>query len=119
MHRGRRDDRSQLSHCCPALYRNLLPERDGTPMSTVTTPVRRGAAAHASTDHRSRESPTATNDPPGPGGGERRPPPFREGFVSRPRLVATLIASADVPVTLIAAPGGYGKTTLLAEWARL
>ena len=44
-------------------------------------------------------------------------PPLRPGTVMRPRLVRRLMAGATTPVTLIVAPAGYGKTTLLAEWA--
>jgi len=44
-------------------------------------------------------------------------PPFRDGFVSRPGLIRRLVDSQDAPLALIAAPAGYGKTTLLAEWA--
>jgi LuxR family maltose regulon positive regulatory protein len=40
-----------------------------------------------------------------------------EGLISRPRLVRRLIASRDVPLVLLVAPSGYGKTTLLREWA--
>jgi LuxR family maltose regulon positive regulatory protein len=37
-------------------------------------------------------------------------------FVPRPRLVRRLIDAGDVPVALLLAPAGYGKTTLLSEW---
>ena len=37
-------------------------------------------------------------------------------LVSRPRLIARLNAGLDRKLTLISAPAGYGKTTLLAEW---
>src|SRR5947207_223995 len=50
-----------------------------------------------------------------PGG--RPKPTFREGFVPRPRLVRALQAATGVPLAAIVAPAGYGKTTLLAEWA--
>jgi LuxR family maltose regulon positive regulatory protein len=36
--------------------------------------------------------------------------------VRRERLLRRLAQSAHVPVTLIAAPAGYGKTTLLVHW---
>jgi LuxR family maltose regulon positive regulatory protein len=88
-------------------------------MSTVSPPVRRRAAAQPSTGPRSCESPITTSDPSDSPGTKRRLPLFNEGFVSRPRLVASLIAAADVPVALIAAPAGYGKTAVLAEWALL
>ena len=44
------------------------------------------------------------------------PPGVRPGIVHRTALVERLAASA-VPVMTVAAPPGYGKTTLLAQWA--
>jgi LuxR family transcriptional regulator, maltose regulon positive regulatory protein len=46
-----------------------------------------------------------------------RPPPFRRWMVPRGRLVRRLVASRDIPIVLVVAPPGYGKSTLLAEWA--
>ena len=46
-----------------------------------------------------------------------QPPPPQAGLVGRERLVRRLIESQGRPVTLVIAPAGYGKTTLLAEWA--
>lgn len=43
-------------------------------------------------------------------------PSMRPGHVRRPQLVARLRRSADTQLTLISAPAGFGKTTLLAEW---
>jgi LuxR family maltose regulon positive regulatory protein len=40
-----------------------------------------------------------------------------DGLVQRPRLVDRLSDLAGPPLALVAAPAGYGKTTLLAEWA--
>jgi LuxR family transcriptional regulator, maltose regulon positive regulatory protein len=40
------------------------------------------------------------------------------GLVSRPILVRRLAAARSVPVVLLVAPAGYGKTVLLSEWAR-
>ena len=40
----------------------------------------------------------------------------RTNLVSRPRLVGRLNAGLDKKLTLIAAPAGFGKTTLLSEW---
>ena len=40
----------------------------------------------------------------------------RKNLVSRPRLVEGLNAGLDKKLTLIAAPAGFGKTTLLSEW---
>lgn len=43
-------------------------------------------------------------------------PPARARLVSRPRLTARLAACLDCPVTLVTAPAGFGKTTLLTDW---
>lgn len=43
-------------------------------------------------------------------------PQLRRGLVSRPRLLALLQAGAESRLTLVSAPAGFGKTTLLAEW---
>jgi LuxR family maltose regulon positive regulatory protein len=40
----------------------------------------------------------------------------RKNLVSRPRLVERLNVGLDRKLTLIAAPAGFGKTTLLSEW---
>ena len=42
----------------------------------------------------------------------RRP----RGLVPRPRLTARLNRGAESKLTLVSAPAGFGKTTLLAEW---
>ncbi len=45
-------------------------------------------------------------------------PPFgRRGIVPRVDLLRRLEGSGGVPVVAIAAPPGYGKTTLLVQWA--
>jgi LuxR family maltose regulon positive regulatory protein len=45
-------------------------------------------------------------------------PPIRPALVSRPRLVQRLDAGLDrgCRLTLVSAPAGYGKTTLLSAW---
>ena len=45
-------------------------------------------------------------------------PPFRPELVSRPRLIERLNAglSAGRKLTLVSAPAGFGKTTLVSEW---
>ena len=43
-------------------------------------------------------------------------PPARPNRVSRPRLVAQLNQATLHSLTLIAAPAGFGKTTVLTEW---
>ncbi|MGV9215064.1 LuxR C-terminal-related transcriptional regulator [Micromonospora sp. RB23] len=42
-----------------------------------------------------------------------------EPVVARPRLLRRLDEGSAGPVTLVAAPAGWGKTTLLATWVRL
>ncbi|MFG3554858.1 LuxR C-terminal-related transcriptional regulator [Micromonospora sp. NPDC047557] len=42
-----------------------------------------------------------------------------EPVVARPRLLRRLDEGGAGPVTLVAAPAGWGKTTLLASWVRL
>ncbi|TWJ20186.1 LuxR family maltose regulon positive regulatory protein [Micromonospora endolithica] len=46
------------------------------------------------------------------------PPPLPEPVLLRPRLLRLLDQGAAGPVTLVAAPAGWGKTTVLASWAR-
>jgi LuxR family maltose regulon positive regulatory protein len=46
-----------------------------------------------------------------------RAPLLHEGMIPRPELVELVHANHDCKLVLINAPAGYGKTTLLAEWA--
>src|SRR5215216_7253109 len=39
------------------------------------------------------------------------------GTVPRPRLTRRLASAKSLPLILVSAPAGYGKTTLLREWA--
>jgi LuxR family maltose regulon positive regulatory protein len=43
-------------------------------------------------------------------------PPLRPELVPRPRLVERLNAGLQRKLTLVSAPAGFGKTTLIAEW---
>jgi LuxR family maltose regulon positive regulatory protein len=43
-------------------------------------------------------------------------PPTREDWVERTRLLELLDDAAKRPVVLVAAPAGFGKTTLVAQW---
>jgi LuxR family maltose regulon positive regulatory protein len=49
--------------------------------------------------------------------GKLRVPALRPGSVPRTALVNRLRAARDVPVVTVVAPAGYGKSTLLAQWA--
>ena len=44
-------------------------------------------------------------------------PRVRRGTVRRDRLVRTLVQSSAPPFVLLRAPAGYGKSTLLSQWA--
>jgi LuxR family transcriptional regulator, maltose regulon positive regulatory protein len=44
-------------------------------------------------------------------------PPFRTGLVRRTALVSRLQSASRARVVRITAPAGYGKTTLLGQWA--
>ncbi len=43
-------------------------------------------------------------------------PPARPGMVTRPRLLEHLRACINHSLTLVSAPAGFGKTTLLSDW---
>jgi LuxR family maltose regulon positive regulatory protein len=43
-------------------------------------------------------------------------PPVRDNWVPRTRLLDQLELATKRPIALIAAPAGYGKTTLVAQW---
>ena len=43
-------------------------------------------------------------------------PRLRRGLVARPRLSERLSRGGESKLTLVSAPAGFGKTTLLAEW---
>lgn len=44
------------------------------------------------------------------------PPALRANCVTRPRLMAQLNDAATKPLTIVSAPAGFGKTTLVAAW---
>ena len=49
--------------------------------------------------------------------GKLRPPPIRSGSVFRTSLLDHLRTSTSQPLVAVSAGAGYGKTTLLAQWA--
>lgn len=44
-------------------------------------------------------------------------PPVRSGLLKRSHLLTLLQQSRQVPLTLLSASAGFGKTTLLSAWA--
>lgn len=46
------------------------------------------------------------------------PPPVTRDLVVRPRLLRMLDAGLNGPLTLVVAPAGFGKTTLVSSWAQ-
>jgi LuxR family maltose regulon positive regulatory protein len=49
---------------------------------------------------------------------EAAPPATAAGLVTRARLVRRLMEARDLPLVVLTAPAGYGKTTTLLEWAQ-
>src|SRR5262249_10817377 len=47
-----------------------------------------------------------------------RPPVLRPGTVARADLLGRLVGADTPSLISVVAPAGYGKTTLLAQWAR-
>jgi LuxR family maltose regulon positive regulatory protein len=45
-----------------------------------------------------------------------RIPTLRSGIIRRQRLTNRLAAAAELPLVVLSAPAGYGKTTLLVDW---
>jgi LuxR family transcriptional regulator, maltose regulon positive regulatory protein len=43
-------------------------------------------------------------------------PRLRRGLVARPKLIERMSHGAESKLTLISAPAGFGKTTLVGEW---
>jgi LuxR family maltose regulon positive regulatory protein len=48
-----------------------------------------------------------------------RPPGLRDGLIARAALIERLREGRNQTLTLVSAPAGYGKTTLLAQWKAL
>jgi len=46
------------------------------------------------------------------------PPALPNDLVGRPRLHAALSAAVALPLTLVSAPPGAGKTVMVASWVR-
>jgi LuxR family maltose regulon positive regulatory protein len=89
----------------------LQPTVTGTGCTTVG-PVKVEPDGHVrSTDPADVRSPFPVFD------AKLRPPPVRWGLVVRRALIDRLEGGPLPPVVTVTAPAGYGKTTLLAQWA--
>jgi LuxR family maltose regulon positive regulatory protein len=75
-----------------------------------SAPIGRGALPQASSD-----STMGVNDQPLLATKLFIPPPAAT-LVARPRLIAQLTAGVGRAMTLVSAPAGWGKTTLLSTW---
>ena len=45
-------------------------------------------------------------------------PSSSHALIARPRLIELLNISVECSLTLVSAPAGFGKTTLLSTWAQ-
>ena len=61
---------------------------------------------------------TSAEDAFATGVGTMDPRADREGLVERPRLLEALSSAPDVPIVSVVAPAGFGKSTLLSQWAQ-
>ena len=72
-------------------------------------------------DSNVRERPIPVQLTDGPGSdlvaSALRPPPVQSGTIRRSSLLERLTRDASCPIVSVVAPPGYGKTTLLAQWA--
>ena len=81
--------------------------------SSVETTVPRTAASRSAEGRRSRDRPAFELIE-----SKLHPPWLRPGIVARTALVERLLAAPAGAVVCVVAPPGYGKTTLLAQWAQ-
>lgn len=84
----------------------------GRRTATVGLPSRQGSHVTSGTQHS-----------PGPPARtliavKSRVPPLRPGLVHRERLVSRLVGDGGGRLTVVVAPAGWGKTTLLGQWVR-
>lgn len=75
------------------------------------------AFAAASGTHASRRTTMFSRVQPLPAMSRLRVPPSRPLVIERPHLIERLDAALTFALTLISAPAGFGKTTLLTTWA--
>jgi LuxR family transcriptional regulator, maltose regulon positive regulatory protein len=87
-------------------------QADGYPPS-VETIASRTASPRSTQRRRSRDGPPFKLIE-----SKLHPPWLRPGIVARTALVERLLAASAGSVVCVVAPPGYGKTTLLAQWAQ-
>jgi LuxR family maltose regulon positive regulatory protein len=93
----------------------LTPERLQTIAAALSAAPRTITSPHTGVS--SGSSSPSIGNPPDPLLAVRlHPPHLRMSLVPRSHLVNRLHESMARPLTLISAPAGYGKTTLLAQW---
>src|SRR6476661_922851 len=83
-----------------------MPTRRGPSRATPTV---RDGALHYLEDGAPADAPLLTT--------KLTPPAGHGQWAPRPRLLQPLAAAARYPLTVVAAPAGFGKTTLLSAWA--
>lgn len=76
----------------------------------------RGALGIAARDHQTYPAPPALPPSYPVITTKVRPPQVRQNLVARPRLRHLLGAGRGGTLTLVSAPAGFGKTTLLGDW---
>jgi LuxR family transcriptional regulator, maltose regulon positive regulatory protein len=89
----------------------LRPPPIGRPRASMA--AQRRAPGHS----RAGAKPPVARSGAGRAEGRGLPPSRAPGLVPRARLVGRLQEARDVPLALLVAPAGYGKTTVLSEWA--
>jgi LuxR family maltose regulon positive regulatory protein len=82
-------------------------------LSSVETTAQRAAPSQSARGRRSRDGPPFELIE-----SKLHPPWLRPGIVARTELVERLLAASAGAVVCVVAPPGYGKTTLLAQWAQ-
>ncbi|MCC8935689.1 AAA family ATPase [Bradyrhizobium sp. Arg68] len=93
-----------------------FPVMDARPCIDSGKPTTHHSADFAFGREHGMSSPKASQTS-GPRGARFSPPRAQAGMVERARLLAALDAS-DAPLTLICAPAGFGKTTLMRQLRR-
>lgn len=95
----------------PAEHGGVPPCRPGRTTAMLTGDRRASMTLSAAIPREARARVAVLRSAPGPRA-------FGAGLVARARLVRRLMEARDLPLVVLAAPAGYGKTTTLLEWAQ-